>query len=88
MSKVFVYSLIVIGLSATATVSVKANSGAHNMQTESRLATEGAFRDGLFLGKLNAENGQRMRPPVGRWSTQQDRAMFLAGYQRGYAGGR
>ena len=86
MSKILLYSLIVIGLSATAMV--QANSGPRNMQSESVLAADGAFRDGLFLGRFSAANGQAMRPPVGRWSTEQDRAMFLAGYQRGYASGR
>jgi hypothetical protein len=36
---------------------------------ESRLAADGAFRDGMYLGKLAAENGQPLRPAVGRWMT-------------------
>lgn len=88
MSKVLLYSLIVIGLSATATVSVKPSRAADNMQIESLFDADGAFRDGLFVGKLSAANGQAMRPPVGRWSTQQDRAMFLTGYRRGYGKGK
>jgi hypothetical protein len=50
---------------------------------ELRLASDGAFRDGLYLGKLAAERGQLSRPAIGRWSTDQDRSMFLAGYRRG-----
>jgi len=51
---------------------------------EASFATDGAFRDGLYLGKLAAEHGDPLRPAVGRWSTHQDRWMFGAGYYRGY----
>jgi hypothetical protein len=55
------------------------------MRTEdARLANDGPFRDGLFVGKLAAERGQAMRPPVGRWSSERDRAAFAAGFSRGY----
>jgi hypothetical protein len=52
--------------------------------TEATFAADGAFRDGLYLGKLSAERGQPLRPQIGRWSTRQDRSMFTAGYHRGY----
>jgi hypothetical protein len=88
MSKILLYLLIVIGLSVTAKVAVNSGGTQLNGQAETVLAADGAFRDGLFLGRFSAANGLAMRPPVGRWSTQQDRARFLAGYQRGYASGR
>ena len=46
--------------------------------------TDGAFRDGLFLGKLTAERGAESHISVGRWATVEERASFTAGYQRGY----
>jgi len=46
--------------------------------------TDGAFRDGLYLGKLTAQQGVAPRVPSGRWSTDADRASFTAGYQQGY----
>lgn len=46
---------------------------------------DGAFRDGLYLGKLAAENGAEPRVAVGRWATVQDRSSFAAGYQHGYS---
>jgi hypothetical protein len=52
---------------------------------ESLLAVDGAYRDGLYLGKLTAESGRQSRPPIGRWSTEMDRASFRAGYERGYS---
>jgi hypothetical protein len=51
---------------------------------ERELAADGAFRDGLYLGKLAAERGQPQRVAIGRWLTDHDRSMFTAGYLRGY----
>ena len=55
-----------------------------NRNVEASFAADGAFRDGLYLGKLTADRGQPFRPGIGRWSSKQDRAMFTAGYRRGY----
>ena len=46
--------------------------------------TDGAFRDGLFLGKRAAERGAAPNAPIGRWATEADRASFTAGYLQGY----
>ena len=46
--------------------------------------TDGAFRDGLYLGRLAAENGVAPHVVSGRWATEADRASFTAGYQKGY----
>jgi hypothetical protein len=48
------------------------------------MATDGAYRDGLYLGKLTAQSGLPPVPPTGRWATERDRASFLAGYRRGF----
>jgi hypothetical protein len=42
----------------------------------------GAYRDGLYVGKLAAQRGEQRLAPVGRWSAQDDRDAFLAGYQQ------
>jgi len=47
--------------------------------------TDGAFRDGLYLGRLAAECGVEPHVAVGRWATAEDRSSFTAGYQRGYS---
>ena len=47
--------------------------------------TDGAFRDGLYLGRLAAESGREPHVAVGRWSRAEDRSSFTAGYQRGYS---
>jgi len=46
--------------------------------------TDGAFRDGVFLGKRAAERGAAPNAPIGRWATKADRASFTAGYLQGY----
>jgi len=47
--------------------------------------TDGAFRDGLYLGRLAAESGREPHLAVGRWARAEDRSSFTAGYQRGYS---
>ncbi len=51
---------------------------------QAALATDVAFRDGLYLGELAARRGEEPRISEGRWSNQADRASFKAGYQQGY----
>jgi hypothetical protein len=84
MTKFFSYAAIVIGLSASATVAITPRIVKPDTTAEARFAADGAFRDGLYLGKLSAENGRAPRPAIGRWSTEHDRSMFMAGYRRGY----
>ncbi len=52
--------------------------------SEARFAEDGAFRDGLYLGKLAAQSRRVQRPAIGRWSSDQDRASFATGYRLGY----
>lgn len=53
--------------------------------SQSDHALDGAYRDGLYLGRLTAESGLPLRPTVGRWSSERDRASFEAGYRRAYS---
>lgn len=86
MSKLSTYVMaIAVCLGTTAMLANSRHSVSSNANIEASLATDGAFRDGLYLGKLAAESGQPLRPAVGRWSTDQDRATFTAGYRRGYS---
>ena len=45
---------------------------------------DAAYRDGLFLGKLDGRQGREMQPAVCRWNSDKDRASFRAGYENGY----
>jgi hypothetical protein len=86
MTRLFTYATFVVCLGATATLAIS-NGNANlnpNPNADVRFAADGAFRDGLYLGRLAAEDGQPMRAAIGRWSTKQDRSRFAAGYRRGY----
>jgi hypothetical protein len=48
------------------------------------LTNDAAYRDGLYLGKLAHAAKRQMHPPIGRWSTEKDRASFAAGYHQGF----
>jgi hypothetical protein len=48
-----------------------------------QMATDGAFRDGLYLGALDRVAGRMVTPPIARWSSAQDRASFARGYRQG-----
>jgi hypothetical protein len=84
MTNILAYAAIVIGLSATATVALTNRNLQAVPAADAQYATDGAFRDGLYLGKLAAQSGHVQLPAIGRWSTERDRGMFIVGYERGY----
>lgn len=85
MSNLSTYTLaIAVCLGTTALLAISNHTVKPIVSAELRLAADGAFRDGLYLGRLAAKRGQPSRPGIGRWSTDQDRSMFAAGYRRGY----
>jgi hypothetical protein len=55
-----------------------------NADQDIRQIRDGAFRDGMYLGRLAAERGVAPHILTGRWATEADRAAFRAGYERGY----
>jgi hypothetical protein len=84
MDKLFTYALaLAVCLGTTALL---ANNGrtAQQQSADTQMAADGAFRDGLYTGRLAAESGRAMQPQIGRWSRRADRESFVAGYRRGY----
>ena len=69
MTRFFTCAVIVIGLGASATLTINPRTGKSDTNTEALFAADGAFRDGVYLGKLAAESGQPMHTAIGRWST-------------------
>ena len=61
---------------------VSANNPANRLAVSRSSA--GAYRDGLFLGRLDVQAGRQVRVAVGRWNYDADRALFRAGYHDGY----
>lgn len=85
MGRLITYALAITVSMGTAALLAKSGFAGRQSQTaDAQLAADGAFRDGLYLGKLSAERGRPMHPMTGRWSTEKDRASFVAGYRRGY----
>jgi hypothetical protein len=75
---------IVVGMAAASVFQVNHLRNFPVAQENVKQTTDGAFRDGLYLGRLAAERGSEAHIAVARWATAQDRASFTAGYQRGY----
>lgn len=76
-------SVIALGM-GTALLHSSRQANLENVNADISQNTDGAFRDGLFLGKRAAGSGMPVRIPIGRWAAQPDRASFKAGYLRGY----
>ena len=79
--------VLVLGFAGTSGLVFKGISTKPQIRAVSAVSVEmagdAAYRDGLFLGKLNREGRQHMLAPVGRWSTEKDRASFVQGYRQG-----
>jgi len=46
--------------------------------------TDAAFRDGVFLGRLDAQHERKPHLSTGRWSAEADRRLFVSGYLQAY----
>lgn len=85
MDKLLTFALTIAAcLGTTALLATSGRSARQDQTADAHLATDGAFRDGLYVGKLAAESGRPLRPQIGRWWNEADRASFVAGYSRGY----
>lgn len=84
MERLLMY-VLAMGCVGTSVMLVQRDVTLHRMQSaDMELANDAAFRDGLYLGKLAHAANRTMRPPIGRWSTEKDRASFAAGYRQGF----
>jgi hypothetical protein len=59
--------------------------GGRSQPTEPGLATNAAYRDGLFVGRLAADSGSPHTVSTGRWVNQEDRTNYAAGYEQAYS---
>jgi hypothetical protein len=83
MKKITLGTLAILVMTASAFTFRNNNT---HQAISAKWATDGAFRDGLYLGKIAADGGEQYRIAVGRWSRPDDRANFAAGYEQGYKG--
>jgi len=74
---------LTLSISATVLTGVGAG-GPQSAASQINRTTNAAFRDGLYVGKLDALQGNRPHLSSGRWSADLDRRSYVAGYQKGY----
>ena len=84
MQKLLAY-VLAMGCLGTSAMLVQRDATLRQRQSVDRqLANDAAFRDGVYLGELARAAHRQMRPQIGRWSTEKDRASFVAGYRQGF----
>jgi hypothetical protein len=76
--------IIVITGAATAISATVALHRSHVVAGNVNKQTGAAFRDGLFLARLDAERGRKPHLTSGRWSTDADRRSFVSAYLQAY----
>ncbi len=77
--------VVVLGIGTASLLRTDRNNRVFSPNETAAQANDGAFRDGLYLGKLAAQRGAESHIAIGRWATSQDRSSFTAGYQQGYS---
>ncbi len=81
----FAASLLMVAVSFGAGMAFPKNSVAREaIEQQQTQATSGPYRDGLYLGKLAATQGDTPHASTGRWSRALDQQAFAAGYEQGY----
>lgn len=73
---------LIIAAVLLAAVAVAAHLG-QNAANNSQ-AGSGAFRDGVYQARLDAQLGRKAHLRSGRWSSDADRTSFVAGYEQEY----
>lgn len=76
--------VIILGAATLLLAAVARRNPSHSARPRPSQATNAAFRDGLYLARVDAESGRAPHLSSGRWATETDRASFIAGYQDGY----
>jgi hypothetical protein len=85
MKKLSLFTVVIaLSLGAAAMIRSRGSDAFRNSDVVANHITSGAFRDGLYLGKLTAERGGEPHIASGRWAADEDRASFTVGFQQGY----
>ena len=79
----FALALLLVLTTASALWSGRRNVSSAPYDVSENL--DGAFRDGLYLGRLAGESGAEPHMAIGRWAWADARRSFRAGYQQGYS---
>jgi hypothetical protein len=86
-NRIFGYALtLAVGLGTGAAVSTNASANTFaSANSAVQQGTDAAFRDGIFQGKHDAEEGRLRHVSTGRWATETNRSQFQAGYDAGFS---
>jgi hypothetical protein len=85
VKRLFLYVfVIVIAGAATANFATVAFHRFRVVAGNVNKQTDAAFRDGLFLARLDVEHGRKPHLMSGRWSTDADRRSFVSAYLQAY----
>ncbi len=79
--KTFALSTLALFVMTASAVTLR-NGTASTSRPE--LATNAAYRDGLYLGKFAAQQGNDAHLATARWARSEDRENFATGYQQSY----
>jgi len=82
--KRFLSCVILLGLLGTGVVLAQREIAPQQSRNVASRANDGAFRDGLYLGKRARSTKRPEHIAVGRWSAESDRASFAEGYREGF----
>lgn len=77
-SVVVLASVLCVGLGLVAASGHRLGSALDVKQADA------AYRDGVYQARMDVAGGRRAHLASGRWATDQDRATFIAGYERAY----
>ena len=84
MQRLLTY-VLAMGFAGTSAVLVQRDVTMRQKQSvDVRLNNDAAYRDGIYLGRLAHAAKRQAHAPIGRWSTEKDRAAFAAGYRQGF----
>ena len=83
MNKITLTALALLVMTASA-FTLRNGSAAQSIPGNPELTTNGAFRDGLYTGKLAGESGNQYHVATARWANGDDRVRFASGYDQGY----
>jgi hypothetical protein len=83
MNKITLTALALLVMTASA-FTLRNGSAAQAIPGNPELTTNGAFRDGLYTGKLAGQSGDQYHVATARWANGDDRVRFAAGYDQGY----
>jgi hypothetical protein len=80
-------ALFVLALSVSFVTGLLVGNSAHKPKlagSNPAQEVDAAFRDGVFQAKLDVQDGRKPHLSISRWNTEAARALFVAGYQKGY----